>query len=180
MQLSKAMVILTLFIFVTSSAILIANAQPPEDQEGSLSSGYRVTNDWHGIDTPLGSDVTVNATTTDSDVAAVMFIWRDPSTGIQQNHTDNTPTLCGTYNGANVYCFEDVYNGVDIMGDWGVQALFIGPDGTVKEQVEAVIAIRATSFNVIPEIPLIGTIGASMAMIGAFGFKLKRRNQVLK
>ena len=113
-----------------------------------------------------------------------MFLWRAPSDGLQRNYTDSTPTACGTYDDKGViktvYCFVDTYEDVGIIGDWGVQALFIGTGGTVKEQVDDVIAIRATSFNVIPEIPLLGTVGASIAMIGALGFKLKRKSQILK
>jgi hypothetical protein len=173
----KKIILAALMLLALASCAALVYAQPPPENEGSLASGYRVTSDWHGIDTPLGSDVTANATTTDGSVVAVMFLWKDPEGGIQQNHTDNTPTVCGTYDGKTVYCFEDTFNGVDIMGDWGVQALFIGPGGTVKEQVSDVIAIRATSFNVIPEVPILGTIGASAAMLAGFTYKMKRKPQ---
>ena len=39
------------------------------------------------------------------------------------------------------------------------------------------VARRATSFNVIPEIPIIGTAGASIAMIAGFTYKMKRKPQ---
>jgi len=180
MQLRKAIVILALFVFVSSSAVLLANAQPPEDQEGSLPSGYRVTSDWHGIDTPLGTDVHVKAYTTDAGVTQVTFIWRNAAEEIVFGpEVVTTKSTDGEYDGKTVYVFEAPIHAPDSIGDWGVQAIFQGPDGSARANCENVVAIRATSFNVIPEIPLLGSIGASIAMIGALGFKLKRKNQIV-
>ena len=179
MQLRKVIVILALFIFVASSAILLANAQPPEDQEGSLGSGYYVTSDWHGIDTPLGTDVHVKAYTTDQGVTQVTFIWRNGA-GDEVYGPDvvTTKSTDGEYGGLTVYVFEAPAHAPDSIGDWGVQAIFQGPDGSARANCQNVIAIRATSFNVIPEIPLIGTAGASIAMIGGLAFKLRRKSEI--
>jgi hypothetical protein len=181
MQLRKAIIIFSLFVFVASSAILLASAQPPEDQEGSLPSGYYVTSDWHGIDTPLGTEVHVKAYTTDAGVTQVTFIWRNAAEDIVYGpDVVTTKTTDGEHNGKTVYMFEAPVHAPDSIGDWGVQAIFQGPDESARANCQNVIAIRATSFNVIPEIPLIGTAGASIAMIGGLAFKLRRKNQNLK
>lgn len=182
MRLRKAIVLLALLVFVASSAILLANAQPPEEeQEGSLASGYRVTSDWHGIDTPLGTDVHVKAYTTDEGVTYVTFIWRNAAEErVFGPDVVTTKSTDGEYYGKTVYVFEAPVHAPDSIGDWGVQAIFQGPTGQTIDSFVDKIAIRATSFNVIPEIPLLGTVGASIAMIAALGFKLKRKNQILK
>jgi hypothetical protein len=182
MQIRKVIIISVLFIFVASSAILLASAQPIEEQEGSLASGYYVTSDWHGIDTPLGTDIHVTAKTTDAGVTYVTFIWRNGAGDtIYGPDVVTTRGTDGTYGGATVYVFEAPVHAPDSIGDWGVQAIFQGPDGSARANLENVIAIRATSFNVIPEIPLLGTLGASIVMMaGLWWFKLRRKTQIVK
>ena len=179
MQLRKAIVILTLFVFISSTAIFLAHADPIEETQGSLPSGYYVTSDWHGIDTPLGTDVHVTAYTTDEGVTQVTFIWRNGA-GDEVYGPDvvTTRSTDGEYGGKTVYVFEAPVHAPDSIGDWGVQALFQGPDGRDRANLEDVVAIRATSFNVIPEIPLVGTAGAAIAMMGGLAFKLKRKSKL--
>jgi len=181
MQLRKVIVLLAVLIFAASSTILLANAQPPEDQEGSLESGYRVTSDWHGIDTPLGADVHVKAYTTDAGVTQVTFIWRNAAEEeVFGPDVVNTKSIDNTLYTEPVYVFEAPVHAPDSAGDWGVQAIFQGPTGQTVGNFECKIAIRATSFNVIPEIPLLGTVGASVAMIAGLAFKLKRKPHIVK
>jgi hypothetical protein len=131
---------------------------------------YDVTNNYHGKDTPLGATVVVTATTDDPGVTAVLFIWRNAA-GIQQ-WTQNVTDI-KTVNGH----FEAQSSGQpNSIGDWGVQTLFLGPDGKTREQVDYVIAIRGTSFNVIPEVPILGTAGIAGAMAIGWIVKAKRKN----
>jgi hypothetical protein len=130
---------------------------------------YEATSNYHGIDTPLYANVIVTASTTDPSIFQVTFLWKDAAENIM--FTDVVPISGGSAQSTHQ---------PDSIGDWGVQTFFQGPDGKTKEGVELVIKTRATSFNVIPEIPLIGTAGASIAMIGGLAFKLKRKNQNLK
>jgi len=181
MQLRKVIVLLAVFIFAASSTILLANAQPPEDQEGSLNSGYRVTSDWHGINTPLGTEVHVKAYTTDAGVTQVTFIWRNAvEKEVFGPDVVTTRSTDGEYKGKTVYVFEAPVHAPDTIGDWGVQAIFQGPTGQTVGNFEEKVAIKATSFNVIPEIPLLGTVGASIAMIAGLAFKLKRKSHIVK
>jgi hypothetical protein len=127
-------------------------------------SNYSVTSNFHGTDTPLGADVTVTATTNDATVYQVTFLWKDASKTVR--FTDVVAVSGGIATSTHQ---------PNSLGDWGVQALFQGPDGTTKEGIEEVVAIRATSFNVIPEIPLLGTAGISLAMVLGLAYKTKKK-----
>ncbi len=142
----------------------------------SLGSGYAVTSDWHGKDVPPGSMVTVTAMTTDETVDRVTFLWKNPNGGLIWEVVDNTRTADGEYEGKTVYTFSSA-NAPTEQGDWGVQALFQGADGKTKEGIEDVIKIKATSFLVVPDLPFVGTLGASAAALlglGLFAVKRKR------
>lgn len=176
MKTNKILLALLISLFITCGTIILATAQPPADQSGSLQSGYYVTNNYHGIDTQLNAPVQVTAYTTDFTVSQVTFIWRNAAgkekwTDVVTVYTDTT------FNGYNVRKFVAPTHAPDSIGDWGVQAVFQGPDGREVANLEDVLAIRATSFNVIPEIPLIGTAGATLAMFAGLTYKLKRKNK---
>jgi hypothetical protein len=127
---------------------------------------YSVTSNYHGKETPLGATVIVTATTDDPTVFAVTFLWKNAAEEIK--FTDVIPVSGGTAQSSHQ---------PNSLGDWGVQALFQGPSGKTKQDVNLVVAIRATSFNVVPEIPLIGTAGASIAMFAGLAVQMKRKPQ---
>ena len=127
-------------------------------------SDYSVTSNFHGIDTPLGANVVVTATTTDTSVYQVTFLWKNAAKEIE--NTEVVLVSGGTA--------QSTYQ-PDSIGDWGVQVLFQGLDGTTKQGIEEVVAIRATSFNVIPEIPLLGTAGIAVAMALGLAYKTKEK-----
>jgi hypothetical protein len=54
--------------------------------------------------------------------------------------------------------------------------LFQGPDGKTKEGIEEVVSIKATSFFVVPDIPVIGTLGATgAALLGLILFNARKK-----
>lgn len=157
-----------------STTIIIAVYAP----EQLLGSGYAVTSNWHGIEVPMGSDVVVTAMTTDDTVYQVTFLWKNP--GDHTVWTDIVPVYSNgsTYDGMLIYYANSTHTPED-LGDWGVQALFQSSDGKTKQGIEEVIAIRATSFNTIPEVPVIGTAGVVIAMLlglGLFSTRRRKRN----
>jgi len=125
---------------------------------------YNVTSNYHGIDAPLGANVVVTATTTDPTITQVTFLWKNAASQIK--FTDVVPISGGSAQSTHQ---------PDSTGDWGVQTFFQGPGGTTKEGVELTVAIRATSFNVVPEIPILGTAGASVGMLFGLTYVLKRK-----
>jgi hypothetical protein len=167
----------SILLSVLALAIVCSFATAVYAQVQALSTGYAITSNYHGIDVPLGSSVVVTAMTTDQSVYQVTFLWKDP-TGQTADKEEVTPlftngTMC---NGKEIH-YAISENTVNTIGDWGVQALFQGPDGTTKEGITEVVKIRATSFNVIPEVPVIGTVGASIAMLLGLTYKMKRKPQ---
>ena len=151
----------------------------------ALSSGYAATTNWHGDPVPIGESVTVWAGTTDTKVVEVLFRWRHPDDSVS---AEVTVTIDGPYttptvpagvpqeitNWANDHPGVSVYYASntqlpDELGDWGVTAFFIGPGGTTKADIDETIAIRATSFEVVPEVAIVGTAGAAVAMLLGLG-----------
>ena len=146
-------------------------------QWSALNSGYAVTTDYHGKNAPLGAVVTATAGTTNPMVKNVTFIWKCNET--EQFREENIPvesngTKWPNSSGDLIYYAQSQHR-IEVYGDWGVQAFFIGEDGTAKAGVNCTLQIRATSFNVIPIAPVLGTVGAAMAMIISFGVFLKRK-----
>jgi len=169
-KMKKASVVLLLVLMFMVSSCLVALVC-------ANGSDYVVTSDYHGKDVQLGTDVHVVATTTDSTVYQVTFIWHDAASIVRFG--PEAVSLSGTTtdaDGNSVFIFNAPVHAPNSVGDWGVQALFQGPDGKTREGITEVVATRATSFNVVPELPLIGTAGASVAMVlGLALFKAKRK-----
>ena len=141
----------------------------------SLASGYAVDSNFHGINVPPGSNVIVTAYTTDMDVYQVTFIWKHPNGTIAFGpEVDSTAEAGDLYEGNPVNTFSSTHQ-VSVVGDWGVQALFQSPDGTTKESIDYVISTKATSFFVIPDIPVLGTVGSLVAMLLGLGIFVKRK-----
>ena len=141
----------------------------------SLASGYAVDSNFHGINVPVGSNVIVTAYTTDMDVYQVTFIWKYPNGTIAIGpEVDNTAVAGDPYEGNPVNTFSSTH-AVSVVGDWGVQALFQSPYGSTKANIELVISIKATSFFVVPDVPVLGTVGSLAAMLFVLGMFIKRK-----
>jgi hypothetical protein len=126
---------------------------------------YAVTSNYHGVNVPLGQTVVVTATTDDPTVTSVVFIWKNAAK-IEQWRVEVT-----------VVSGEAQSSGEpNSIGDWGVQALFRDGTGQTIQYVTNVVAIRATSFNVVPEVPILGTAGITFALVAALGVHVKRKN----
>jgi len=146
-------------------------------QWDAISSGYAVTTDYHGKIVPPGTLVTAIAGTIDPNVISVTFLWKYPSSETVA-YEINVPVWSNgsKYNEKTIYFANSSYI-PNVIGDWGVQALFIGEGGTVKANHADVIKIRSTSLNVVPDLPVIGTAGAAATMILGFGVFLYRKKR---
>src|SRR3990172_9842140 len=146
-----------IFSFAT---IAVVGAYTPNFYGDNL---YDVTSNYHGIDVPPGAQVVVTALTIDDRVDKVRFIWRnaagqviwDETVDVFQNGT--TYDMSGT---PRVISYAKSIHSPDTLGDWEVKAKFLDQSGSGLRTETTRLATRATSFNVIPEIPVIGTAGA--------------------
>lgn len=177
-------------LIIALSLLFIVNVSAQWD---AISSGYAVTTNWHGEDVPYGENVIAWAGTTDTDVVEVLFRWKRPDESV---FAEVTVAISGPYttpdvpigvtneisdwadgnHGITVYYASDTQT-PDALGGWAVKAFFIGPGGTTKEGIEETIMIKATSFNVIPEVAIIGTAGAVVAMLLGLGFFYRKNSR---
>lgn len=157
-------------LFVSSYALSVYAIDP----DGSLKSGYAVTSNYHGVPVPPGAEVTVTAMTTDPKVDTVTFVWKNPADQIMRTVTKSVHSNGTRFNGKLVYYASDTFT-PEAIGDWGVQAIFKDVHRFIIWQCTKIVARRSTSFNVIPEIPVIGTVGASVAMVAGFAWKMKKK-----
>lgn len=166
------------------ASVNTAEAQWPAIKE----SGYAVTTNWHGIDVPPWSTVVATAGTTDLSVLQVRFEWHAPDgttpfdewVAVSSLSTPNVPLnvpqeVIDWANGepaGTQYLYAQSTHVVNIIGDWGIQGKF---KDTVQIRGQGLAAIRATSLNVVPEVPF-GTIVILLSWFGALGvFALRRK-----
>lgn len=165
----------TLIVLVSISMAGFANAP-----WSTLGTGYAITSNVHGIDIPPATPITITAGTLDTRVTHITFRWHMPNETISRQVTVPifTNGTTGTWNNGTVALVRfatDTYS-ASILGDWGVQAFFQDSVGTARAGLEDVIKIRATSFNVIPEVPF-GTLTILVGMFGALiVFSLRKKH----
>jgi hypothetical protein len=186
---SRLFVATLLAILLSIAGLNIARAQ----WSAIKNSGYAVTTDWHGEDVPIGESVTAWAGTTDSEVYKVEFKWKDPDENVifDENVMVLTPYTtpdvppnvpqeiaewADNNHGFTIYHASNAQTPYEI-GDWGVQILFYAPEGHLQGEGSEIIKIRATSINVIPEIPVVGTAGAAIAMLLGIGLFWKKKEK---
>jgi len=186
-----------LFVFlVLGLAVLactdVAKAQWSAIKENSGNNfGYAVTTNWHGTDVPIGQVVVATAGTTDLDVTHVVFIWRNSSENIvwvdnvtvseltTPDYPNNVPDEVIEW--ANEtrgvpYKYAQSTRFPNVTGKWGIQAIFYNATKPKGNHNENFVVRRATSINVIPDAPVIGTAGLVSAMAFGLGlFKLKQK-----
>jgi hypothetical protein len=166
-------------LLASAFLVLVSIVQAPWS---TLGTGYAITSNYHGIDIPPGTPVTITAGTLDHSITQVTFRWHFPNGTAAWTDTVVPVYSNGTQGTWNNGTVKDILYAQDtqiptVMGDWGVQAFFQDATGRTKSDVDDVVAIKATSFNVIPEIALIGTAGAAIAMLLGFGLFAKSRKK---
>lgn len=173
-----------IFLYVVTS-VNMAKAQ-----WSAISSGYAVTTNWHGQEVPIGQSVTAWAGTTNQKVYQVEFLWKNQTghivfavnvTNIVSYTTPEYPAgapeeiseWATNKTGITVYYVNNTQI-PNSIGEWGVQARFYASGGHICGQGSDIIKIRSTSFNVIPDAPVVGTAGIIVAMfLGFYLFKRK-------
>ncbi|MCW3986013.1 MAG: hypothetical protein NWE91_06365 [Candidatus Bathyarchaeota archaeon] len=178
------LVYLSVIILLASTAIGHTFADELKGTTGgslnALNSGYAITRwPWDGGDLLPGESATVRACTTDPpypEATEVVFRWIRPD-GSYWDVGPKVLALSGdTWNGSDIWDASDTQT-IDMIGNWGVQALFLDEEGNLKGPSDPypIVAIRAISYHVVPEVPL-GAITAVLSMLGALGvFAIARR-----
>jgi hypothetical protein len=174
-----------IYVFAAVLACSLATVAYASSPPITLNDGYEIITNYQGVDVAPGTPVTATAMTLNPNVTQVTFLWKNPGNGTE--FTDVVPVYTnGTLGSGKVkgtpytnvpVSFANATQTPNAIGDWGVQALFQDSGGQTIEDVENVVAIRARSFNVIPEIPILGTLGASIALLAGFTYKIKRKPQ---
>jgi hypothetical protein len=151
-----------------------ASVVRPSLAEESLGSGYAVTSKYHGMNV-ISGPVIATAMTTDTDVYQVTFLWKNPAGDTVFTEVKTLYTNSSKYGGMDIH-FADSIQTPNAPGDWGVQALFQSPDGKTKEGIVEVVSIKATSFFVVPEVVVLGTLGTLGTMLLGFGIFRTRKS----
>jgi hypothetical protein len=129
---------------------------------------YELTSNYLEPNVPLGATVTVTAKTNDPNAYKVLFTWLNPAEQPELIET-KTEMSDGSFSVAtSTFTLNEI-------GDWDVYAIFLDKFGNRCFSIIIPVRIRHVSFNVIPEIPVIGTAGASIAMVLGLAFKMKRK-----
>jgi hypothetical protein len=178
-----------------ASLLLLAGINLADAQWNALGTGYAVTTNWHGEDVPIGMSVLAIAGTTDIQVEYVNITWLDPD---GNPIWEDKVAVFGPYEtpdypagvpeeiidwasdnpGINVW-YANATRIPYALGDWGVQARFIdytNPVRSLRGRNTDIIKMRATSFNVVPEVPF-GTIAILLGWFGVLGiFALRKKH----
>ena len=177
----KTIILLGIVLLISSNLVILANATT-NNGGGTLNDGYSITNNYHGQAVPMGAEVIATAMTTDHRVDEVQFIWKNPAkqtvfVETVEVYTNGSTFLDNHGNLKLIYYANSSYT-PGTLGDWCVKAKFYDEVGFCLWEFDILLATRATSFNVIPEVPLLGTAGVSIAMVLGLGiFKVKRKQQ---
>lgn len=146
------------------------------------NSGYAVTTNRHGQKVLIGENVTAWAGTTNSSVYQVEFKWKNETdqvifdenvTLVNYTTPDYPPgatqeMINWAIDSANKNITVWYANNTQIpncLGNWTVQVFFYAPGGHLCGQESDIVQIRATSTNVIPDLPVVGTAGGVVAML---------------
>jgi len=118
---------------------------------------------------PAGTSVTVTAKTNDQRVTQVLFVWKDPTS---QTRWQETVTVY--QNGA--FWYANSTHTPDEHGTWTVEVNFALSKELMHDTVTKTITVEGEDpFFPAPEIPLLGTAGAMIAMLLGLAFIAKRK-----
>ncbi len=172
----RASILLGILLLVSSNLLIFANATPPPNGN-SLSTGYAITNNYQGKDVPLGASVNVTAMTTNCDANFVTFIWKNAAGVIVYQENVDLKTNGTRYNGYGpLIKYASSVQVADSLGNWNVEGNFYDEHGFWFWTCNDWLAMRSTSFNVVPEVPLLGTAGIAAAMaLGLTVYKKKKQ-----
>lgn len=147
----------------------------------ALNSGYAITRwPWNGGEVYPGENATVRACTTQyPNATQVVFRWNRPNGSYWDVGPINLTLSGDTWDGNPIWDAYDTQT-LYLLGDWGVQALFLDEEGNLQgSNPYLIVKIKAISWHVVPEVPF-GTIVSLLSMLGALGvFVVVKRKTTL-
>jgi len=176
-------------------------------QWDALGSGFAVTTNWHGTNVPIGMSVTATAGWAPDlipesnpskyvEVKTVEFVWHFPNGTVAFSETVpisgplTTPNdlppppippeiseWAQKYPDIGYWYAQSTPFIPTVLGDWGVQAVFHNTVRICGKNSDT-IRVRATSFNVVPEVPF-GTAVILLSWIGLLGVFAVRKKHLL-
>lgn len=187
---SSTLMLTCVLVIIGASA---ASADGYQGWSPIKNTGYAVISNYQGMEVPPGQTVWVTAGTTNLSITNIVFRWHDPNNNtvwednIPVQGPITTPSVPGNVhqevidwannNQGVAYLYAQSAHEPNIIGDWGVQAFFIGEGGKNVNGITNVIKIRSTSFNVIPDLPIVGTAGALVTMFFGLSFFLHKKRR---
>jgi hypothetical protein len=117
-----------------------------------------------------GTALTFTAKTNDPRVTQVLFVWKNPAGQTKWEDTVNVYQNGG-------YWYADSTHTPDEHGAWTVEAYFnlISDEPARCAEIKTITVQAEGTFFVVPEIPLLGTAGAMIAMLLGLAFIAKRK-----
>jgi len=192
-------------VLLLTTLFLLTGVNLADAQWDALGSGFAVTTNFHGKDVLPGQSVTATAgwapalapeKIRDIEVKTVEFVWHFPNgtvayTDIVEISPDSITTpdeVPPAPIPPEISEWGEKYPGVEywyaqstriptVLGDWGVQAIFHNTVRICGKNSDT-IRVRATSFNVVPEVPF-GTAVILLGWIGLLGVFAIRKKHLL-
>ncbi len=172
MNKTKAAILLGIVLLASAFLAIQANATyyPPSDK-------YFLTLDKTTVQ--LGESVTATAKALDTQIVRVKFTWIDPTGTPAFTETITTFTNGSQYqehySWRNIRWAKSTFEPTS-LGQWTVRAEFLDEQNFLWWTWDEIVDTKTTSFNVVPEVPLIGTAGVAVAMVlGLTVFKKKQK-----
>jgi hypothetical protein len=154
---TRATMLFTAVLLFCSAFIAYANA----------SDGYTYNLTSASGDAPqLNQPFIVTATTDNPNVGNIRFTWINPAGQTVFTETVST-TKIDSNKVANSTCT------INSLGDWTVKTEYMDFRNFIAFTYCNTVETR-TTFNVVPEVPLLGTAGIAIAMVAGFVFYKKR------
>jgi len=149
----------------------------------SLNSGYAVTSDYHGVEATIETVITATAGTTDVSIKNVTFVWKYPNDTVAFEDANVPVWSNGTKypdgDGNLIFYAQSSFTPA-VEGKWGIQAYFKDSGGHLRSNGTDIIAIRATSNEIIPETSALGAAGAlGIISIILIWLSYKRKKNIL-
>jgi hypothetical protein len=132
---------------------------------------YTLTANYaNGSNVPAGATMVLTASTDNPNVCSIQFYWLNPSNEPVAPFPDTIkkPDDASTFTATSM-------KSVDEQGQWNAYAIFLDRFGNECFRIALPVQCKEMALHVVPEVPLLGTAGVSIAMILGLVYTKKRK-----